>query len=244
MTSVAIVDDNYAFVLELSAMVNSVPGFTVMGQFKNGIEIITYCKSQKQLPDIILMDIEMPRFDGIQTTDYLTTYFPDIKIAAVSSYIEKSLIEDILICGGFGYIFKTTAKQDKQLIAMPSFKPVLANALHSLAMGNEYIDERFANSWKISPRAELMQERLNEKGAQLQRYNLSKIEQELILLSGAEMSYTELGVLNNKSPRTIEGQINKTVKKLQSDKGKEGVFIFSLRNGLVKIAKFFKKDNN
>ena len=111
-------------------------------------------------------------------------------------------------------------------------------------MGNEYIDERFAKIYEVAPRAVLMQERLNEKGAQLQRYNLSKIEQELILLSGAEMSYTELGVLNNKSPRTIEGQINMTVKKLQSDKGKEGVFIFSLRNGLVKIAKFFKKDNN
>ena len=244
MTSVAIVDDNYAFVLELSAMVNSVPGFTVMGQFKNGIEIITYCKSQKQLPDIILMDIEMPRFDGIQTTDYLTTYFPDIKIAAVSSYGDKNFIEEILTCGALGYVFKSRAKQDNKFFILPDFKPILANALYSLAMGNEYIDERFAKIYEVAPRAVLMQERLNEKGAQLQRYNLSKIEQELILLSGAEMSYTELGVLNNKSPRTIEGQINMTVKKLQSDKGKEGVFIFSLRNGLVKIAKFFKKDNN
>jgi len=237
MTLVAIVDDKESVLQEHTAIVNQLPGFEVIGQFTNGIEIIKYCKTQKQLPDIILMDIEMPRFDGVQTTDYLTTCFPQIKILGVSIHTDEHIIIDLLSCGAYGYIFKSTMPDR---LKFTPFKEVMAHALLSLAGNREYIDERFQD-YTIPIRKELMALRQNEKEQQRKRFNLTKIEEELILLSGANLSYHEFAEVNNKSPRTVETQRNQAAKKLSADKGQVGLFAFSLRNGLIKMATYFKR---
>jgi len=125
MPLVAIVDDKESVLQEHTAIVNQLPGFEVIGQFTNGIEIIKYCKTQKQLPDIILMNIEMPRFDGVQTTDYLTTCFPQIKILGVSRLLTEPDVADLLDAGAAAIIAKASLHNNQYPLLQKAFDAVM-----------------------------------------------------------------------------------------------------------------------
>ncbi|MBS1578210.1 MAG: response regulator transcription factor [Bacteroidetes bacterium] len=233
---VAVVDDKDKDLQHHAKIVNETIGFELAGVFKSGIDIIRYCKTKKKLPDIILMDIEMPNFDGLQTIDFLNSYFPQIKIIAVSSHGEDEMIADILMCGAYGYVQKIKKDFNNRIA---SFDSTLKEALYAVAGNKKYLDGRFIECYNLPTPEELIIMRQNEKNLQRKKFNISKIEQELLLLSGAGLNYKQLGELCNKSPRTVEVQIKTIATKLDAGKGQLGLFSFSLRNNLIKLAKLF-----
>ena len=80
----------------------------MVGEAANGAEAITMCDEVS--PDVILMDINMPIIDGIEATVKIREKYPNIKIIALTSYVDKKLVKDILKAGAISYIIKNYIK--------------------------------------------------------------------------------------------------------------------------------------
>jgi NarL family two-component system response regulator LiaR len=99
-----IVDDQYIVRSGLSTFVSTYPEFVFVGEAKNGEEAVSVC-AQLQ-PDIILMDLMMPRMNGVEATRLILQQHPAIKILALTSFKEKELVQNVLQAGAIGYVLK------------------------------------------------------------------------------------------------------------------------------------------
>ena len=79
-------------------------------------------------PDLVLIDIEMPKMNGIVATKHICEYMPDTKVIVLTSHSQQSYIERALRAGASGYLLKNTLIQD------------LKQAIHSLYGGHSYLE--------------------------------------------------------------------------------------------------------
>ncbi|MDX5482482.1 MAG: response regulator transcription factor, partial [Hymenobacteraceae bacterium] len=103
--SIAIADDHNLFRKGVIQILKSYPEITVVADAGNGAELLE--KIEAQLPDVVMLDLEMPEMDGIVTSRYLLSKYPDVKILIMSSYGEESLVESLLQEGVKGYLLKS-----------------------------------------------------------------------------------------------------------------------------------------
>ncbi len=110
MLKILLVDDHQMFGEGLKSLLESEEDIEILGQAQSGQEAL-FLLSENQA-DVILMDIEMPRLDGIQTTKHIVKKYPDIKILALSMHNEKEFIKGILKAGAHGYMLKNAGKTE------------------------------------------------------------------------------------------------------------------------------------
>ncbi|MDP9074880.1 MAG: response regulator transcription factor [Actinomycetota bacterium] len=104
MISVLVVDDQPPFRLAAKAVVRMTPGFELSGEAASGEEAID--KVDALLPDLVLMDINMPGINGIESTRRLVASHPDLKVILLSTYTPDDLPADADDCGAAGYVNK------------------------------------------------------------------------------------------------------------------------------------------
>lgn len=221
MVKIIAVDDYLATLNRITHHVNRLNGYQIIGTANDGYELIKFCNQKKVLPDIVLLDVLMPKLDGVSTMEYLNTYFPAIRVIAVSSFDIEDVIIDMLACGAWGYVFK-----DKGL-------DILTQAIESVAAGIPFVDPRL--SFDISQRPSLIQKRQESREAIFQQFGLSAREKELIGLIVSNMDYTEIGDLLNVAPKTIENTIYAINHKMGVSGGRPGLLMHSIRLGLTKM---------
>ncbi len=105
-----IVDDDALICKSLSIMLSKESDIEVLGTAANGEEAVSFC--DQILPDLVLMDIRMPKMDGIQATRYMKKKFPDIQIMMLTTFQDKSNIEMAINAGAEGYLLKTDKISD------------------------------------------------------------------------------------------------------------------------------------
>lgn len=221
MIKVIAVDDYLTTLNRISHHIEQLNGYEMLATANDGYELIKFCNQQKVLPDIVLLDVLMPKLDGVSTMEYLNTYYPAIKVIAVSSFDIVDVIVDMLACGAWGYVFK-----DKGL-------DILTQALASVSGGVPYVDPRL--SFDVSQRPSLIQKRQETRNAIFQEFGLSAREKELIGLIVSNMDYTEIGDLLNVAPKTIENSISSINQKMGVSGGRPGLLMHSIRLGLTKM---------
>jgi DNA-binding NarL/FixJ family response regulator len=101
---VAIFEDNKLVRDALEAILNGTPGYTCCGVFADGNQWESDIK--RSVPDVVLMDIEMPGQNGIIVSQYINEQFPDIKILIQTVFNESEKIFQALCAGASGYILK------------------------------------------------------------------------------------------------------------------------------------------
>ena len=82
--------------------------YEIVGEAENGEKIIEIVR--QSLPDIILMDIQMSKMDGIEATKIITDKFPSVHIIALTMHGQESYITEMLDAGASGYLLKTALK--------------------------------------------------------------------------------------------------------------------------------------
>ena len=122
---VAVVDDQRLFARGLSGLVELLPGVEVVGVAYNGEEAIALCR--KEEPDIILMDISMPKMDGISATREIKALLPRAAVIILTGHEEDEHVFEGIKAGAQGYLLKDSEPED------------LSRAIHTVYAGDTII---------------------------------------------------------------------------------------------------------
>ena len=110
MIRVLIADDHQVLLDGLNTLLDSVEDLAVVGTVQNGQEVIDFVSENEV--DVILLDINMPVLNGIETCKILSKEYPSVKVLALSMYEKASFIQQMLKNGALGYILKNTGQDE------------------------------------------------------------------------------------------------------------------------------------
>ncbi|MCB2214279.1 response regulator transcription factor [bacterium] len=121
-----IVDDHKVVRTGLSAFIMAYDDLELVAEADSGEKALSLCNAQK--PDVILMDLVMPKMNGAETTEKILKHCPDMKVIALTSFKEQSLVEGALQAGAIGYLLKDVDADDLANAIRQAYagKPTLA----------------------------------------------------------------------------------------------------------------------
>lgn len=105
---VLIVDDHEVVREGLRAMIEDEEGIQVIGEAGDGAEALAIARELN--PDLVLMDIQMPRLDGVETTRRLKTLLPKTSVVMISVFDDDSHVIEAIRAGAAGYILKDCSR--------------------------------------------------------------------------------------------------------------------------------------
>jgi len=108
--SVSIVEDQEATRATVVALIRRTPGLSCLAAYATGEAALTGVPTQ--MPDVLLVDIRLPRMSGIECVAQLKARAPKLQILMVTTYEERELIFDSLRAGASGYILKNALKSE------------------------------------------------------------------------------------------------------------------------------------
>jgi DNA-binding NarL/FixJ family response regulator len=123
-TKIILVDDHRLIREGFRALLEKELGMEVIGEAGDGATAIQIVR--EQLPDIVIMDVAMPGFDGISATRWITNEFPSIKVIALSMYSTTLFVTDMFEAGASGYLLKECASVELE----HAINAVLANEIY------------------------------------------------------------------------------------------------------------------
>jgi len=106
---VLVVDDDPLVRTALSHFVSRDPQIEVIGQAESGLEALTFVERDR--PDVIMMDVQMPEMDGITATKALVDRWPDIRVLAVTTLDGSDTVLPMLSAGASGYMLKDSSAE-------------------------------------------------------------------------------------------------------------------------------------
>ena len=104
--SVMLVDDYAPIRNSLRILLAKVRTIEIVAEAEDGQMAIEFIHKNRIIPDVIIMDVNMPVMNGIEATQWITSVFPDIKVIAFSSSDEEDLIESMYEVGASAYLTK------------------------------------------------------------------------------------------------------------------------------------------
>jgi DNA-binding NarL/FixJ family response regulator len=106
-----IIADDHELVRDgITTLINTFKDIKIVAEASNGEQLIQL--AEKHLPDVILMDIQMPILDGIEATRIISKKFPGIGIIALSMMENVYKISDMIAAGASGYLLKDASKSE------------------------------------------------------------------------------------------------------------------------------------
>lgn len=208
---IAIVDDHTLMSKALENMIAENPKYRVVMNQPNGEDFINGLEKTSELPAVVLMDINMPYKNGIETTEWLTEHHPEIKVIALTMEDDEKVLIRMLKAGAKGYLLK-----DMQ----PS---ILFQAIDTVfEKGSFYTDFVAQKLLKVQTE--------DAKNASLLS-DLKEREKEFIRLACSELTYKEIADKMCLSPKTIDGYRDSVFVKLEI-KNRVGLVLFALKHSL------------
>lgn len=209
---VLVVDDHPVVREGLFTMISSEPGMEVVGTAVNGADAVD--KANSLTPDVILMDLLMPRKDGVQATQEIIEKNPEARILVLTSFGEDSKIIQSIQAGAAGYILKDTAPEEllEAIRRVHHRQPVIPPAiLMKLMQGLKQHPEEPA-----SPKE-----------------HLTVREIEILKIVARGHANHEIAHMLQISERTVTKHISNILEKLHLDNRTQAAY-YAVREGLVK----------
>lgn len=167
-----------------------------------------------QVPDIVLMDINMPDIDGYACVEWLRARHPGIHVLVLSMEVSEESILRMLRLGVKGYLGKDAEPME------------LSQAIESIAAGRYHYSELVTGRLVESIR------RQGEAEALAGALRMTQPEQTFLRLACSEKTYDEIAAEMFVSPKTVDGYRNALFKKL-GVKSRVGLAMYALKHGLV-----------
>ena len=105
-----IADDQPLILRGMSMMLGSEEDIEIVGLANDGVEAVEMAEDLK--PDVILMDLQMPRLTGVEATKKITLNNPDVKIVAITTFATDDLLSQAIKSGARSYLLKDAAEND------------------------------------------------------------------------------------------------------------------------------------
>lgn len=107
---VMIVDDHTMVRKGLAIFLRTMPDLELVGEAGNGEEALRVC--ERVQPDVVLMDLVMPKMGGIEATRSLRERWPEVHVVALTSFQEKELVHEAMQAGATSYLLKNVGIED------------------------------------------------------------------------------------------------------------------------------------
>jgi DNA-binding NarL/FixJ family response regulator len=116
-----VIADDHEMVREgLQLLLKKISSLEVVGEASNGEELVAVTRTLK--PDVLLIDVKMPKCNGTEATKVIKEEFPHIGIVALSSFDEEHLIMDMLNAGAKGYLLKNAGADEILAAVQAAYK--------------------------------------------------------------------------------------------------------------------------
>jgi len=210
----ALVDDHTLFRKGMITLLEMVCNCSILFEADNGNDLKKKL-DPNNLPDIILMDVNMPGMDGFASVEWLNEHFPDIKILIVSMIEKEESIVKMLKLGVKGYLSKDVEPNE------------LGEALNAVLNKGYYYTDFITGKL-----VHALQNDTASNGTT--DYSMNDREKEFLQLACSEFTYNEIATKMFLSPKTIDGYRNALFEKLNV-KTRVGLVMFAVKNGIVNL---------
>jgi DNA-binding NarL/FixJ family response regulator len=209
---VFLVDDHKLFRNGLALLLEGEKDLVVSGEAENGKQ---FCESiQKEVPDVVLMDIEMPEMDGFETTELTCSKYPDLKVIALTMFGEEQYYLKMIEAGAKGFLLKNSDIEE------------VIKAIKTVYEGGTYFSQEILYNMVKN-----IKEVRKETGPPVQ---LSVREQEILDLICKGFSNTEIASELNISKRTVEKHRSNILAKTQTY-NTASLVMFAVENKLISL---------
>ena len=213
--NIIIADDHDMFKDALKSMIEMEGIASVESLASNGVELLE--QLENHIPDIILMDIDMPKLNGIETTRKVKNKYPHVKVIVLSMFGEEKYYREMIEAGANGFVLKSSGKSELQ------------KAIAEVYKGESY----FSN--------ELLLKIINKIGnaksslsVNKQTINFTDREAELMQYLCKGLSTTEIAEQLYLSAKTVE---NYRVKLLHKTACKNSIelVVYAIKHNIIEI---------
>jgi DNA-binding NarL/FixJ family response regulator len=212
----ALVDDHNLFRRGIASILGQVADFDLMLEASNGQEFID--KLPRRVPDVVLLDLQMPVLDGTATADYLRENYPLIKIIVLTMHDEDRMVLHLLEKGVSGYLLKDSDPDEVER----AIRKVMDEGVYL----NEFVSRAMLRKMTNKPTVAKQPTLYNSK------ILLSEREKEVLKLICEGMSTAEISDRIFLSPRTVEGHRLRILEKTGT-KNTAGMVAYAFKNDLV-----------
>jgi len=214
-TNIIIVDDHKIFRDGLIMLLSNFNFVTVVGEAANGEEFLELIKDVE--PDIVLMDINMPKMNGIEATKQALKKYPELKVIALTSFADDEYIEQMISAGVEGYMLKRSDIEDFE------------KAIKKVADGGSYFS---AEIIKVISR-NLYKDKERKSGEQLLDKFTSR-EKEILNLICKGLNNEQIAELIHLSPKTVEKHKSNLFQKTETF-NTVNLVIYAFKNQLISL---------
>jgi two-component system, NarL family, response regulator LiaR len=205
---VMLVDDHNVVRSGLGAVLGATDGMLLVGEAGDGEEGIRVC--ERVSPDVVLMDLLMPKMDGVAATQAILKRWPNIKVIALTSFKEREYVEGALKAGATGYLLKNVSADE------------LVSAIRRAVSGQP----------SLSPEAaQVLIKRVNEPT--LPVYDITEREKEILALMVEGLANANIAERLIVSQSTVKFHVSNILSKLGVSSRTEAVAL-AIKNHMVK----------
>ncbi|WP_339071655.1 response regulator transcription factor [Chitinophaga sp. 180180018-3] len=208
--NIGIADDHQLFLKSLSLLISGFHGFQIVAEAVNGKDMLDKLANLPALPDILLLDVNMPVMDGARTAEAVIKQYPGIKVVALSMKENDATIIEMLKAGCCAYLLKDIHPAE------------LEKALKEIQnTGTYYNDASNVNYRRLLVQSE-------------QKQTLTDREREFLSLACSDLTYKAIAVKMNVTERTVDGYREILFNKLNVQ-SRTGMVLEALRRQLITL---------
>jgi DNA-binding NarL/FixJ family response regulator len=222
-----IVDDQDIVRRGLEIILNGQPGIRVVGQAADGQEAIE--RAQALGPDVVLMDLKMPRLSGVQATRSISETLPATQVVILTTYDTDNLVFEGIRAGAKGYLLKDAPEE------------TIVEAVRGVMRGESQIDPGVARKVlqafhrMVQDQDEMTREQKPSPESELPSLEkLTRREDEVLNLLAGGLSNREIAERLSLSEGTVKNHVSNIIGKLQANDRTHAVII-ALKRGLVSL---------
>lgn len=208
-----LIADDHAIVREgLRSLISTEPGLELVAEASNGVEAVHKVRALK--PDVILLDMMMPRLDGLGAIQEIIQEFPDARILVLTSFAEDDKVLPAIKAGALGYLLKDSSPQELLL------------AIQNVARGEASLHPTIARK--------LMRELNQPPGLPPTTDPLTEREVEVLRLVAQGLSNDDIAEQLVLSERTVRTHVSHILHKLHLA-NRTQMALYAVREGIAKL---------
>jgi DNA-binding NarL/FixJ family response regulator len=189
---VLVVDDHPMVRTGLRVFLSESSDVAVVGELSDGDSALTFV--DREVPDVVLMDLSMPGVDGIAATRAIVAAHPQVKVVVLTTFVERERVLEAVDAGAVGYLLKDADPEE------------LVRSIRAAARGESPFAPRAAQA--------LLADRSERSSREAPAAMLTDREREVIRLVARGLANKEIARRLHRSPRTIEHQVSAVLDKL------------------------------